>query len=124
MQGFYILHEGLIGVVDDGLEEISYSNAVDDAPATFKSENGWLGITDKYWATVVIPEQGKPFDAKFAGTQNGDAHALPDRLSDGAADGRSRAARRKCQATCSPAPRKSTSSTAMRRPTTSPNSTS
>jgi YidC/Oxa1 family membrane protein insertase len=71
-RSFYILHEGLIGVVDDGLEEISYSSAVEDPPATFKSENGWLGITDKYWATVVIPEQGKSFDAKFAGSQNGD----------------------------------------------------
>ena len=72
VQGFYILHEGLIGVVDDGLEEISYSSAVDDPPATFKSKSGWLGITDKYWATVVIPEQGKDFDAKFDGTANGD----------------------------------------------------
>jgi len=72
VQGFYILHEGLIGVVDDGLEEISYSSALDDAPASFRSENGWLGITDKYWATVVVPEQGKPFDAKFAGTQAGE----------------------------------------------------
>ena len=72
VQGFYILHEGLIGVVDDGLEEISYSKAVDNPPASFKSENGWLGITDKYWATVVIPEQGKPFDAKFDGFTKGE----------------------------------------------------
>ena len=72
VQGFYILHEGLIGVVDDGLEEISYKNAVEDPPATFKSENGWLGITDKYWATVVIPERGKTFDAKFAGSVTGE----------------------------------------------------
>ncbi|MGH6736937.1 MAG: membrane protein insertase YidC [Methyloceanibacter sp.] len=72
VQGFYILHEGLIGVVDNGLEEISYSSAVEDPPATFKSDHGWLGITDKYWATVVIPEQGKSFEAKFAGSVKGD----------------------------------------------------
>jgi len=71
VQGFYILHEGLIGVVDDGLEEISYSSAMDDKPATFQSKNGWLGITDKYWATVVVPEQNQSFEAKFAGFQNG-----------------------------------------------------
>jgi YidC/Oxa1 family membrane protein insertase len=71
VQGFYILHEGLIGVVDDGgLEEISYKKAIANPPAIFKSQHGWLGITDKYWATVVIPEQGKAFDAKFAGTQS------------------------------------------------------
>jgi YidC/Oxa1 family membrane protein insertase len=69
--GFFILHEGLIGVMDEsGLEEISYQNAVDNPPATFKSKGGWLGITDKYWATVVVPEQGKQFEAKFSGTQN------------------------------------------------------
>jgi len=71
VQGFYILHEGLVGVVDDGLQEISYSSALEDKPETFKSENGWLGISDKYWATTVIPEQGKRFDAKFAGFQDG-----------------------------------------------------
>ena len=69
VQGFYILHEGLIGVVADGsLEEISYSKALDNPPATFKSKSGWLGITDKYWAAVVIPDQGGEFDARFAGT--------------------------------------------------------
>ncbi len=73
VQGFYILHEGLIGVVDDGLQEISYANAIEDPAATFKSENGWLGITDKYWATVVIPERGKSFEAKFAGSTKGDS---------------------------------------------------
>jgi YidC/Oxa1 family membrane protein insertase len=72
VEGFFILHEGLIGVMDDsGLEEITYQNAIDNPPATFKSKGGWLGITDKYWATVVVPEQGRQFDAKFSGTQTG-----------------------------------------------------
>jgi YidC/Oxa1 family membrane protein insertase len=71
VQGFYILHEGLIGVVDDGLEEISYSSALEDPPATFKSKNGWLGITDKYWATAIVPAQNIPFEAKFAGSDKG-----------------------------------------------------
>jgi YidC/Oxa1 family membrane protein insertase len=70
IQGFFILHEGLIGVVDDGgLEEISYSTALENPPVTSKSQHGWLGITDKYWATVIIPEQGKTFDARFSGSQ-------------------------------------------------------
>ncbi|MGV1014490.1 MAG: membrane protein insertase YidC [Methyloceanibacter sp.] len=70
LEGFFILHEGLIGVLSEqGLEEISYSSAVDNPPSVFKSDSGWLGITDKYWATVVIPEQGKTFDAKFYGSK-------------------------------------------------------
>jgi YidC/Oxa1 family membrane protein insertase len=73
VQGFYILHEGLIGVVDDGLEQITYKKALENPEgAGFKSRNGWLGITDKYWATVVIPQQGVAFDAKFRGWQAGD----------------------------------------------------
>ncbi len=83
VKAYYILHEGLIGVVDNGLEEISYKKAAANPPQSFKSKEGWLGITDKYWAAVVIPEQGKPFEAKFSGTQ-GDGHAsLPGRLSHG-----------------------------------------
>jgi YidC/Oxa1 family membrane protein insertase len=69
VKGYYILHEGLIGVVDDGLQEITYKKAIEKPAATFKSKEGWLGITDKYWAAVVIPEQGKSFEARFSGTQ-------------------------------------------------------
>jgi YidC/Oxa1 family membrane protein insertase len=70
VQGFYILHEGLIGVVNEGLEEITYAKALKASqPVQVDSNNGWLGITDKYWATVVIPEQGKPFNATFSGRQ-------------------------------------------------------
>lgn len=54
----FVVFEGLIGVLgEEGLEEVTYSNIEDDglvagAPATA----GWLGITDKYWATAVIPD--------------------------------------------------------------------
>src|SRR5690349_2983654 len=69
VKAYYILHEGLIGVVDNGLEEISYKKAAANPPQSFKSKEGWLGITDKYWAAVVIPDQGQPFEAKFSGTE-------------------------------------------------------
>ncbi|MBM3545176.1 MAG: membrane protein insertase YidC [Alphaproteobacteria bacterium] len=72
IENFFILHEGLIGVLNDSLQEISYSSAVEDPPTTFQSQSGWLGITDKYWTTVVIPEQGKTFDAKFLGNKTGE----------------------------------------------------
>jgi YidC/Oxa1 family membrane protein insertase len=68
-QAYYILHEGLIGVVDGGLEQITYKKALDHPPAAFKAKSGWLGITDKYWAATVMPEQGKDFDARLTGTQ-------------------------------------------------------
>lgn len=84
VKAYYILHEGLIGVVDNGLEEISYKKAAGNPPQTFKSKEGWLGITDKYWAAVVIPEQGKPFEAKFSGTEgDGQERFQADYLMDG-----------------------------------------
>ena len=36
---------------------------------TFKQTGGWLGITDKYWAAALIPDQKTPYDAKFSGTK-------------------------------------------------------
>ncbi len=81
-RSFYILHEGLIGVVDDGLEQITYKKALDNPPQTFKSKSGWLGITDKYWAAVVMPEQGKPFEASSP-ARRPRPRALPGRLPHG-----------------------------------------
>ena len=66
ISGFFILHEGLIGVFDEeGLQEIDYDDLEDSVPTTYKSDGGWLGITDKYWGTVLIPSQGRGFDARF-----------------------------------------------------------
>jgi YidC/Oxa1 family membrane protein insertase len=65
--GLYILHEGLIGVAgEDGLQEIDYDDLVDtklEKPA--KVTDGWVGITDKYWATALIPPQGQGFQPTF-----------------------------------------------------------
>ncbi|MFC4624376.1 membrane protein insertase YidC [Daeguia caeni] len=64
----YVLHEGLIGVMgQDGLQEIKYSKIEDDKDITFKDViGGWVGITDKYWATTLIPPQNEQFTGRFA----------------------------------------------------------
>jgi YidC/Oxa1 family membrane protein insertase len=69
-QGFYILHEGLIGVQADKLQEISYADLVKAKTKDFKaSKGGFIGMTDKYWAAAVIPDQAKTNDGRFlAGT--------------------------------------------------------
>lgn len=73
VQGFYILHEGLIGVAgEQGLQEITYKDALKNGAKTFKDvKGGWLGITDKYWAAALIPEQTIPYRANFSGTAKG-----------------------------------------------------
>ncbi|MGU3496034.1 membrane protein insertase YidC [Xanthobacteraceae bacterium A53D] len=71
-EGFYILHEGLIGVMgSSGLQEVTYSNMEDGKPITHKATGGWLGITDKYWAATVIPDQSQQVDARFSSSMLG-----------------------------------------------------
>ncbi len=57
--GIYVLHEGLLSVLDENLEELTYSDAQDNGTNAYsqKSTGGWLGITDKYWAATLIPDQ-------------------------------------------------------------------
>lgn len=59
---FYILHEGPLGVFDDTLEEIDYSD-LEDEKFAFENARGWLGITDKYWLTAMVPSSEVPFNA-------------------------------------------------------------
>ena len=61
---FYILHEGLIGVFDEQLVEQDYDD-IKEKKFSKNSKSGWLGITDKYWITTLIPEKNKEFRADF-----------------------------------------------------------
>jgi YidC/Oxa1 family membrane protein insertase len=66
--GYYILHEGLIGVMTDKLEEIKYADIEKSKVQSWKAKGGWLGMTDKYWAATLIPQQdkGQDYDVRFS----------------------------------------------------------
>jgi YidC/Oxa1 family membrane protein insertase len=66
-RGFFILHEGPIGILADTLHEIDYDDLKDNParPETFASTGGWLGITDTYWLTALIPDQDAAVDTRF-----------------------------------------------------------
>ena len=64
VQNFYILHEGLIGVVGEELKELSYEDII-EKKESYKNNSGWFGITDKYWLSAIIPQKGKNFNAEF-----------------------------------------------------------
>ena len=68
-ENFYILHEGLVGVVDKNLKEETYS-AVEKEKKTYNGKSGWFGITDKYWMSAIIPESGKSFKGEYSFTNN------------------------------------------------------
>jgi YidC/Oxa1 family membrane protein insertase len=70
LQNFFVLHEGVVGRVDGQLQEIKYDDMMElpvvereGAAAEIMEANvdGWIGFTDKYWMTTLIPEQGQPF---------------------------------------------------------------
>lgn len=67
VSGYYILHEGLIGVLgEQGLQEYGYSKMDDDKKKEFNVTNAWLGITDKYWAATLLPDITAKIQARFS----------------------------------------------------------
>jgi YidC/Oxa1 family membrane protein insertase len=67
VSGYYILHEGLVGYLgDQGLQEYSYKKIAESKSVNFKVTNGWLGITDKYWASALLPETTAALQARFS----------------------------------------------------------
>lgn len=71
----FILHEGAIGFFgEEGLEELDYDDLIDARVVSKQAATGWLGVTDKYWATAIIPPQDASFSARFTG-DSADARA-------------------------------------------------
>ncbi len=67
VSGYYILHEGLIGYLgDQGLQEYAYKKIDEAKRVSFKVTDGWLGITDKYWASALLPETDAQLQASFS----------------------------------------------------------
>ena len=52
------VHTGFVALVNNKLQENSYSSA-DDKAVTYQTTGGWFGITQKYWQTIFIPDQNE-----------------------------------------------------------------
>ncbi len=70
LKNFFILHEGLVRMSDGELQETDYDDIVDyevDPRERTQAEridvgtSGWIGYTDHYWMTTLIPDQASPF---------------------------------------------------------------
>ncbi|MDX8354203.1 membrane protein insertase YidC [Cognatiyoonia sp. IB215182] len=70
LKNFFILHEGLVRMTDGELEETGYDNITEyevdprertQAERLDVQNSGWIGYTDHYWMTTLIPEQDAPF---------------------------------------------------------------
>jgi YidC/Oxa1 family membrane protein insertase len=89
LKNFYILHEGVILAADGELTEIDYDDvaefAVDPAEGAAAervevAENGWIGFTDHYWMSTLVPEPGQGFAAVTKYTQATDTFQTDIRL--------------------------------------------
>jgi YidC/Oxa1 family membrane protein insertase len=72
----YILHEGTIGVFSGVLHETTYKDLSEEKQQNFTNavgENsqfsGWLGISDKYWLSAIVPDKSMSYNANFAHNQ-------------------------------------------------------
>jgi YidC/Oxa1 family membrane protein insertase len=79
VEGWAILHEGMIGFIgDERLQEVTYADMTKAAETNLKekkspeatkafkpAKGGWVGFTDKYWSAALIPPQDQTFDSSF-----------------------------------------------------------
>ncbi len=72
LQRIFVVHEGVIGRVDGKLTEMNYDDVAnlpvvdrEGTPAEVLpgTTDGWIGFTDHYWMTTLIPAQGEPYTA-------------------------------------------------------------
>ncbi|MCR9256613.1 MAG: membrane protein insertase YidC [Alphaproteobacteria bacterium] len=70
VSGFFILHEGLIGVLQETLVEHDYDDLQDEPRGTIEdtTTGGWIGITDKYWLAALALAPDQRADTRFVHT--------------------------------------------------------
>jgi YidC/Oxa1 family membrane protein insertase len=69
--GYYILHEGMIGILDGKEKDVKYTDAKSEGAkhegVAFESSGagGWAGFTDKYWLTALVPDQKASLTTRY-----------------------------------------------------------
>ena len=89
LRGFFILHEGVVRSIDGELGEIDYDDMPDfDVDPAERApldkvevtDSGWIGFTDQYWMTNLIPVPGQTFTAAAKYTAASDTYQTDMRL--------------------------------------------
>ncbi|MGE4410707.1 MAG: membrane protein insertase YidC [Sphingobium sp.] len=63
----WTIHIGPMGVFNGAADyDVNYKDLDEgNAPGTFTSTGGWIGFTDKYWLSALVPDQKARFDGQF-----------------------------------------------------------
>jgi len=64
---------GLMSVIDNNYHGVRFDDLTkqqdrNEESQTYQGTGGWLGVTDKYWFTAIVPDQQKQMDARFVRT--------------------------------------------------------
>lgn len=70
LQNIWIMQEGPMGYVGDKLLDFKYKAIRKEGGQSLQAMSGWLGITDKYWLTALVPAQGE--NVKYSFNYTGD----------------------------------------------------
>ena len=105
-------HVGPIGLFGGKANyDVDYKTLDEDGAQSFDTISGWLGFTDKYWLTALVPSAAMSAPTSAAARAAATRRITPRRRST-VAPGQTSLPRRGC----SPAPRKRPGSTATRTP--------
>ncbi|MCK6418764.1 MAG: membrane protein insertase YidC [Alphaproteobacteria bacterium] len=66
LENQWVVHEGTIGFIGNKLEEAKYKEIRDKGQQSYSANQGWLGITDKYWLTALLPPQGSETQFRYS----------------------------------------------------------
>ncbi len=89
LKRFFILHEGVVRMSDGTLEEVKYKDVTElamveregaQAEAIEVASNGWIGFTDHFWMTTLIPDPGQAFTSVAKYVASGDIYQTEARL--------------------------------------------
>ncbi|MFN5997086.1 MAG: membrane protein insertase YidC [Paracoccaceae bacterium] len=83
LQNIFVVHEGAVQRTDGELTETDYVDVTEfdvnereglPAEVSEATTDGWIGFTDHYWMTTLVPEQGKPFKSVLKYVPNADIY--------------------------------------------------
>ena len=89
LKNFVVLHEGVIRQADNELSELKYKEVDDLAIDTREgaraevvpvTADGWIGFTDHYWMTTLIPASGQSFTSVAKWAEGPDIYQTEVRL--------------------------------------------
>ena len=67
-------YQGMIGEFGGSLKQVQYSSVAPGKQVTYSSDEAWLGFSEDYWLTALVPEQKQTIKAQFRVVKNDQAN--------------------------------------------------